>query len=191
MDILGSYRKGNLMKAPSKPVLGGLMAVSALALVAVDQWTKALAASRLAGRGTVRLLGDFAVLIFTRNRGAFLSLGSGLPPALRIVLLVALPVAVLAFLGWSVLRHLGSGRAPGRRGGADVATVVLIAAGGIGNLVDRIAYGEVRDFLNFGIGRLRTGIMNLADLYILAALILMIAAVAVNKKSGRGTRDGK
>jgi signal peptidase II len=55
---------------------------------------------------------------------------------------------------------------------------VLIAAGGIGNLVDRIAYGEVRDFLNFGIGRLRTGIMNLADLYILAALILIVVAMA-------------
>jgi len=44
----------------------------------------------------------------------------------------------------------------------------------------------VRDFLNFGFGSLRTGIMNLADLYILAALIVIVAAGAARSGKARG-----
>jgi signal peptidase II len=157
------------------------MAVSAAALVAMDQWTKALAAGFLAGKGAVRLVGGFVMLIYARNRGAFLSLGSGLSPTLRFVLLIVCPLAALAFLGWAFLsRGMGERK-------EKYAVVVLIAAGGVGNLVDRLLYGEVRDFLNFGIGRLRTGIMNLADLYILAALIVMIVAML---RSGRAGKAG-
>ena len=36
-------------------------------------------------------------------------------------------------------------------------------AGALSNLIDRIAVGSVIDFLNVGIGPLRTGIFNLAD----------------------------
>jgi signal peptidase II len=172
------------MRRASKLILGFAMAVSTLALVALDLWTKALAASLLPGRGTVRLVGDVAVLVYVRNSGAFLSLGSGLPPILRTLLLVVLPIVALAFFGWAFLIR-GAGEGTGR-GMADYAVLVLIAAGGAGNLFDRLLYGEVRDFLNFGIGRLRTGIMNLADLYILAALIVMALAFVSRSRRSRG-----
>lgn len=171
------------MRRASRLILGLAMALSAAALVAIDQWTKALAVAHLEGEGRLSLVGDFAVLIFARNRGAFLSLGSGLPPLLSKVFLIVLPVAALGFLAWAFLsRGLGGEKAargaggPGRAGALEYTVVALIVAGGVGNLIDRLLYGEVRDFLNFGIGRLRTGIMNLADLYILAALIVMVVA---------------
>jgi signal peptidase II len=175
------------MRTLSRLLSGLAMAASAAALIALDLWTKGLAAAFLEGRGRVNLLGDFAVLVFVRNSGAFLSLGSGLPSALRAVFLIILPVAALLFLGWAFF----AGRLGGPRGEQtevggprlrEKAVLVLIVAGGVGNLVDRILYGEVRDFLNFGIGRLRTGIMNLADLYILAALIIIAAAIIAGRK---------
>jgi signal peptidase II len=174
----------------SRLAIGLIMAVSAAVLVSADQWTKALAASRLAGRGTVRLLGDFAVLVFARNSGAFLSLGSGLPPVPRTILLVVFPVAALALLAWAILARgpRRDGTAPRRAGAVELAVVALIAAGGIGNLIDRILFGSVRDFLNFGIGGLRTGIMNLADLYILAALV--VAVVAAGRRGLGRDRSG-
>ena len=46
--------------------------------------------------------------------------------------------------------------------------LVLFLAGGISNLVDRIAMGSVIDFLNIGIGPVRTGIFNVADVAIMA-----------------------
>lgn len=167
-----------------KALLVAALLVAVAGLVALDQWTKALAAARLAGRGTVRLLGDFAVLVYINNRGAFLSLGSGLPETLRNIFLIALPLAAIPFLLWALLgRGIGGSAggaadAAGKAGWAEYSSAVLVAAGGVGNLIDRVLRGEVRDFLNFGIGRLRTGIMNLADLYILFALIVIAAALA-------------
>jgi signal peptidase II len=169
------------------------MASSCLALVALDQWTKSLAETRLAGRGIVRLAGDFVVLVFARNKGAFLSLGSGLSPTLRGFLLVALPAAVLSCLGWALVaqgrRGSGKASAPPMGGRAGMVAAVLVLSGGAGNLFDRIAYGEVRDFLNFRIGWLRTGIMNLADLYILAALVVVVVALARSRAGTKGTKN--
>jgi signal peptidase II len=140
----------------------------------------------------VRLAGDFIVLVFAKNKGAFLSLGSGLSPALRGFLLVALPAAVLFCLGWALMvqGRGGSGKASAPLGGrAGRAAAVLVLSGGAGNLFDRIAYGEVRDFLNFRIGCLRTGVMNLADLYILAALVVVLVALALSKAGMKGSKD--
>ena len=162
------------MRSAPKLILALALTTSGAVLVALDQWTKALADSFLAGKGTVSLVGDFAVLVYARNRGAFLSLGSALPPALRAILLVALPLAALAFFGWA---FLPTRRRPALADRGHSRRVTLVLAGGLGNLVDRLFLGEVRDFINFGIAGLRTGIMNLADLYILAAAIVMIVAL--------------
>ncbi len=45
--------------------------------------------------------------------------------------------------------------------------VAILVAGGASNLLDRIAYGMVIDFMNVGIGPLRTGIFNVADMAIM------------------------
>jgi signal peptidase II len=45
---------------------------------------------------------------------------------------------------------------------------VFVVGGGISNLVDRLLYDDgVIDFLSIGVGSFRTGIFNLADVYIL------------------------
>jgi signal peptidase II len=49
---------------------------------------------------------------------------------------------------------------------AEVVAVGAIVGGGLGNLWDRIQLGVVRDFMNVGIGSLRTGIFNVADMAI-------------------------
>ena len=65
-----------------------------------------------------------------------------------------------------------------------VVALALILSGGIGNLIDRIAYsGIVVDFMNMGLPWVsirgwepRTGIFNIADLAIVGGLLLMILA---------------
>jgi signal peptidase II len=55
-----------------------------------------------------------------------------------------------------------------------VATSLLVA-GGLGNLVDRITrQGAVTDFLNIGVGQVRTGVFNVADLAIVLGVALLI-----------------
>jgi signal peptidase II len=55
--------------------------------------------------------------------------------------------------------------------------LAAIGAGGAGNLIDRVRFdGAVTDFLNLGLGSLRTGIFNVADtLVMLGALVLLIS----------------
>ena len=63
----------------------------------------------------------------------------------------------------------------------------LICGGGCGNLIDRIAYGGcVVDFLNVGVGGLRTGIFNIADVAIMAGALLMVLRNARQKKTLNG-----
>src|SRR5262249_41776674 len=54
----------------------------------------------------------------------------------------------------------------------------LICAGGIGNLLDRWMYGYARDFLNVGLGSVRTGIFNIADLALMAGCVLVFWCTA-------------
>jgi signal peptidase II len=54
-----------------------------------------------------------------------------------------------------------------------VVALALLGSGGLGNLWDRVASGAVTDFANLGIGWLRTGVFNVADVAIMAGIVLL------------------
>jgi signal peptidase II len=117
---------------------------------------------------TESLLADSLRLQLTENPGSFLSLGASLPQQLRFALFTAVVAALLIGLVCAALfaRRLSTAR---------FVALALIAGGGISNLIDRLLYdGRVTDFLNVGIGSLRTGIFNIADMAILGGALLMI-----------------
>jgi signal peptidase II len=56
-----------------------------------------------------------------------------------------------------------------------VFSLALLFSGGIGNIIDRILFDRhVTDFLNIGLGTLRTGIFNVADICVTAGAIGML-----------------
>jgi signal peptidase II len=137
-----------------------------LATIGCDRATKSLALEHLANRPGQQFLSDTVRLQFVENRGGFLGLGSGLSERARRVVFVLgtglLLVGVLA-LG---LRHDPRG--------AGLAGLALLWAGGVSNLIDRLVRGSVVDFLNVGVGPLRTGIFNVADVAILVGCALIV-----------------
>jgi len=135
--------------------------------IGLDQLTKILAWTNLKGQPDIDFFGDLFVLTYAENDGAFLSMGSGLPEFLRVALLIILPLAVIGGIVWYLLRSK-------KVGSIEFWALSLVAAGGLGNMIDRIIYGAVVDFMNMGIGSLRTGIFNVADMLIMAALGLFI-----------------
>jgi signal peptidase II len=148
--------------------------------IGCDQGTKSIARSRLKDAGTVFLVADVLVLQYVENTGAFLSLGSRLPEIVRRIALIGLPIVVLSIIAVFLLRK------------KEVLPIVLIglafiAGGGGSNLIDRIrSDGRVGDFINIGIGGIRTGIFNLADLSILVGCALLL--IAELSKAKRGDR---
>jgi signal peptidase II len=136
--------------------------------VGIDQAAKLLARRVLVPGELHSYLGGSLWIELVRNRGAFLSLGSALSEPMRQVLLVGGVAIFLAVaLGWLLFSRTST------TGGR--WTMAAVVAGGLGNLVDRIWFqGGVVDFLNVGIGNLRTGIFNVADMYITGAVVFVL-----------------
>jgi len=136
--------------------------------VACDQATKAIAKQRLAGVPTIYALGGTVMLRYSENVGAFLSLGTRLPETARVWLFIVFNSLVLTgtLIFILTMRSLSLW---GITGGA------LIVGGGFSNLIDRLFHnGAVVDFMNIGIGNVRTGIFNLADVAIMAGIGLLL-----------------
>jgi signal peptidase II len=138
--------------------------------IAFDQWTKVLATAAFKGQPTRIYLSDIFRFTYATNEGAFLSLGASLPEGARYwVLTVAVGALLLAILYFA---FAGKGLTA-----MPVAGYALIAAGGLSNWVDRARFdGKVVDFMNMGLGPVRTGIFNVADLQILVGIALVLLA---------------
>jgi signal peptidase II len=64
--------------------------------------------------------------------------------------------------------------------------LALLAASGIGNLIDRLLFdGRVTDFLNIGIGSLRTGIFNVADVVGMIGFVVLLFAASEAEASDK------
>jgi signal peptidase II len=145
-----------------------VVTLTLLCCVGCDQASKSAARSLLSSGDAQSYLGDSLRLQLVENPGSFLSLGASLPEHFRFALFTAAVAALLiALVGASLFaRRLGPWR---------VVALALVAGGGISNLIDRLRYnGRVTDFLNVGIGSLRTGIFNVADMVIMAGALLLL-----------------
>lgn len=145
-----------------------LIGVTSFISILIDQWTKYLATAYLLGRETLSWWNDFFVLTYSINHGAFLGLGKDLPENVRDTIFSGLvSVFLIGFTIYAVrdksmnkLQNLACG---------------LVLSGGFSNLYDRVTNnGGVVDFMNMGIGSLRTGIFNVADMAIMAGVILLL-----------------
>jgi signal peptidase II len=151
--------------------------------VGCDQASKAIAEARLKDGGTLFVLGDFMVLRYVENQGAFLGLGADLPAPMRRAVFIAFPLAFLFYMVVQVVRKKAWD--PGL-----IAACSFIAGGGFGNLIDRLAFdGRVRDFVNIGIGNIRTGVFNAADLSIMIGCLLLAVRAALPPRA-RGDAAG-
>lgn len=156
-----------------------------IAAVVIDQLTKILAIDWLKGHPPQIYLGNLFRLEYSENPGAFLSLGSALSESTRFwVLSVAVALSLVGLLIYTVFY------APFTR--TQLLGTLLLIGGGISNLIDRLfrTNGQVVDFMNMGIGSLRTGIFNVADMLIMAgvAIILLFAS---HQREGQGSSPSK
>ena len=133
-----------------------LRAAAVVALLALDRATKIWAAGSLKAVGTIPLI-PFFDLTYVENTGAAFGMGRGANKVLTAVS-IGLVVAL------QVVRRRWPQDDPWLQWGA-----LLVTAGAVGNLYDRIAYGYTVDYLLF-FGR---SAVNAADAMILAGALLM------------------
>ena len=138
--------------------------------VGCDQTTKTAAQSYLPSTGAWSYLGDTVRLQLTHNSGAFLSLGDSLPASWRYALFsIGGSVLLLGLLGYALFSK--------RLTPVGVVAIALFFAGGASNLADRWMHdGYVVDFINLGLGPVRTGIFNIADMFIMAGAVVLLVS---------------
>ncbi|HYE88403.1 MAG TPA: signal peptidase II [Vicinamibacterales bacterium] len=146
---------------------GVLLCLLLTATAGCDRVTKHFAMTTLAGNPGYSYLGDTVRLDYHENAGGFLSAGAQWAPGTRAFVFqfangVFLAVTLLFAMRFKWSRLAGAG-------------LILFVAGGLSNLIDRIALGSVIDFMNVGVGSLRTGIFNVADVAIMLGVALLIA----------------
>jgi signal peptidase II len=139
-----------------------------IACVGCDQTTKYTAKELLPPGSVVRLVDDTIRLQYIENSGAFLGLGASLSAETRFLIFTVLVFLALSVLGFYSLRSRTLPWLP-------ALALALFIGGGTSNLIDRVVYqGAVIDFLNIGIGNLRTGIFNVADVAIVTGAGLLV-----------------
>ena len=152
-----------------------ILALVVILCIALDQATKVIARATLATAEPLIFAGGLARLAYAENPGAFLSLGADLPPDLRFWIFAVLATVLLVALAVYALR--ASAQTPL----LTLVAVSLFVAGGVGNLIDRLVNdGRVIDFMVVGVGWLRTGVFNVADMAIMAGVGLMVLSMLRN-----------
>jgi len=132
----------------------------AAASVALDQWAKTWAGSALAFHEPVRLVGDLVRLTYTRNSGIAFGMFAGHSFPFYIFSFVA-SLAVI----WLWARHP---RLPFVR----QFSLALILGGAIGNLIDRVRFGEVTDFILLAWRGHEFPVFNVADVCVTFGVLL-------------------
>jgi signal peptidase II len=147
-----------------------LIAMVFICCVGIDQATKIVVRAEISVGVSYSWLHDTVRLTHAENSGAFLSLGGQLPESVRRTLFstVALLVSLVALIAALLMRDISRNQVIG---------LTLISAGGFANWIDRVTNdGHVTDFMNVGIGWLRTGIFNVADMALMVGIGLFIFA---------------
>lgn len=143
-------------------------------VVALDQLVKRIIVANLSLAQSIPVIQDIFHITYIRNTGAAFSLMDGMQWFL-VLFPVLLVVAAITFL---IIK---------RKNGHPLllASVAMIAGGGVGNLIDRIAYGYVVDFFDFRI----FPIFNVADIFVCVGCGLMILYVLFFDGKKDGKRD--
>lgn len=116
----------------------------------------------------------------TENTGAFLSLGESLANPWRFMLLTLMPAVVLLLGLIYILLKTNLHK-------LSVLGIILVLAGGMGNLYDRWVYNGVTDFMFIKFKWFQTGVFNVADVSIMigVGLLLIQSFIKDNKQKDK------
>lgn len=137
-----------------------------IAGVVIDQLTKALAVKFLMPVDTVPIIEGVIHLTYVENPGAAFGMLKGAPWVFNTFSVIAI-LAILAFLY--------TGHAENK---LYAVSLVMIASGGIGNMIDRVALKYVVDFIDFRL--INFAVFNGADSFVCVGAGLLILAMVLD-----------
>ncbi len=145
--------------------------------IAIDQISKVWVRASIELGEVIEIVGGKFILTNVYNEGAFLGMGSDMSPMLKTIFLSILPMLVLAYVIYYIVKTKELDR-------LSLIAFCCIIGGGIANVFDRIVYGKVTDFFFIDLGGVfKTGIFNVADLSVTTGMIMLLfSGIIFNNK---------
>lgn len=143
-------------------------------LVIIDQISKLVVRMNMYEGQSIQVIGKFFQITHIRNDGAAFSMLSG-----QRVFLIIVPIIAVGIALWYMIKHMKT----------DHFTLSLalsfIISGGIGNLIDRVAFGSVTDMFDFSIF---PPVFNIADIAVCVGCGLLFLFVLVFDGAKNGAK---
>jgi signal peptidase II len=150
--------------------------VTATLVLLFDQATKVYIDASMPLHDSIAVIPGFFSITHVRNPGAAFGFLAGASPLFRNIFFVGVTVAAILL----ILHYLRTSKAQDR---LLAFSLSLILAGAVGNLIDRIRFGEVIDFLDVYVGSHHWPAFNVADSAIsVGAVILFIELLRSDKE---------
>ncbi|MCX5855388.1 MAG: signal peptidase II [Deltaproteobacteria bacterium] len=152
-----------------------IFGAATLLVILLDQTTKAWITSTMRLYDSFVVITGFFNITYIRNPGAAFGFLAGASPLFRYIFFLAVTLAAILL----ILHYLRVSRieAPSL-----VSALALILAGAVGNLIDRVRFGEVVDFLDVYIGTHHWPAFNVADSAITVGAAILIVVLLQKRK---------
>ncbi len=133
--------------------------------VAIDQIIKLIITYFMSLNSSIIIIKNFFSITYVMNNGAAWSILSGHSWFLILMAILALNLIYIFFIKDKVLNKF------------EIIVYGLLIGGILGNLIDRILYGKVVDYLDFTIFNYNFPIFNFADIFICVSVFLLIIGI--------------
>ena len=144
--------------------------ITAIIIFIIDQISKVTISSYIGLNSSVRVIKNFFYLTYTNNTGA----SFGILKNSRVLLIILSIIALLI-----LLRYISTFKETKY----NILGLGFLMGGIIGNLLDRVLFGYVRDFFNFYIIGYDFPVFNIADIFIVLGVFILIISILKGEDS--------
>lgn len=144
--------------------------ITAIITFIVDQISKVIVSSFIGLESSIRIIKNFFYLTYTNNTGA----SFGILKNSRVLLIILSIVALLI-----LLRYISTFKDTKY----NILGLGFLMGGIMGNLLDRVLFGYVRDFFNFYIIGYDFPVFNFADIFIVFGVFILIISILKGEDS--------
>lgn len=137
----------------------------------LDQVTKQITRMTMVVGQSIQIIGNFIRLTYVENRGMAFGIQIGDGTVFTIL-------SIIASVGIAIYLYCQRNENKGM-----TLSLSLILGGAAGNLIDRILFGRVVDFIDIGIGSARWPVFNVADSVVVIGMGILIVATYIAERS--------
>jgi signal peptidase II len=157
-----------------------VLLILCIGILLLDQWTKSMVVEKLPLYQTVNVIHGFFDLTHVRNTGGAFGIFGGEKGGLGSILFVVVSLIAIGAIVFLFFRIKENEKTL-------AVAFSFILSGAVGNLIDRLRYGEVVDFLDFHLSGYHWPAFNVAD----SAICIGIGLMALELLKGGHKKSAK